>query len=130
MIFKVSVPSKRLVEAKVRKVIAEAENGAFCLLPQHIDFVASLAPGLFFYETEGGEEVFLAINEGILLKCGEEVLVSTRQAVRGPALGALKETIEKEFQVLDERGKKARAAAAKLEANLVRRFLELGGHGR
>ncbi len=130
MKLKVMLPSKRLIDQEVRKVIAEAENGSFCLLPHHIDFVASLAPGLLFFETDAGQEIFLAVNEGILVKCGDEVLVSTRNAVLGPTLGVLKETIEKEFQVLDEREKKARSAAAKLEANLVRRFLELDGHGR
>ncbi len=130
MKLKIMLPSRRLVDEAVRKVIAEAENGAFCLLPHHIDFVASLVPGLLFYETDAGREIFLAVNEGILVKCGDEVLVSTRNAVLGPTLGVLKETIEKDFLVLDEREKKARSAAAKLEANLVRRFLELGGHGR
>jgi F-type H+-transporting ATPase subunit epsilon len=33
-------------------VIAEAQNGSFCLLPHHIDFVAALAPGLLAYTTK------------------------------------------------------------------------------
>ncbi len=129
MNLKVMLPTRIFLEQTVRKVIAEAENGAFCLLPRHIDFVAALAPGLFFFESEEGKEVFLAINEGILVKFGSEVLVSTRDAVLGPDLGVLKETIQKEFRVLDEREKRARSASAKLEANLVRRFLELGHVG-
>ncbi len=129
MKLKVMLPTSILVEEEVRKVIADAENGSFCLLPRHIDFVASLVPGLLYFESGKGKEVFLAVNEGILVKAGEEVLVSTRNAVLGPDLGVLQETVEKEFEVLDEREKRARSASAKLEANLVRRFLELGGHG-
>jgi F-type H+-transporting ATPase subunit epsilon len=130
MKLKVLLPTQVLVEVDAAKVIAEAENGSFCLLPHHIDFVAALVPGLLSFTTDEGEEEFLAIDEGILVKCGPEVLVSTRQAVRGPDLGTLKRTIAEQFEVLDEREKKARAAAAKLEANLVRQFLELGEHGR
>jgi F-type H+-transporting ATPase subunit epsilon len=111
-------------------VIAEAENGSFCLLAHHIDFVAALVPGLLSFSTDEGEEEFLAVDEGILVKCGAEVLVSSRHAVRGPDLGTLKRTIAEQFQVLDDRERKARSAAAKLEANLVRRFMELAEHGR
>lgn len=129
MKLKVMLPTKILLEQDVSKVIAEAENGSFCLLPRHIDFVAALVPGLLFFESDEGQETFLAVNEGVLVKCGAEILVSTRDAVIGPDLGSLKETIQKAFRVLDDREKRARTAAGKLEANLVRRFLELGKHG-
>jgi F-type H+-transporting ATPase subunit epsilon len=130
MRLKVLLPSEVLLDAAVTKVIAEAENGAFCLLPRHIDFVAALLPGLLSFETETGQEEFLAIDEGILVKCGAQVLVSTRQAVRGPDLGTLRQAIDDQFRAVDEQEKKARAAAARLEADLVRRFLELETHGR
>jgi F-type H+-transporting ATPase subunit epsilon len=130
MRLKVLLPSEVLLDAAVTKVIAEAENGAFCLLPRHIDFVAALVPGLLSFETEDGREEFLAIDEGILVKCSAQVLVSTRQAVRGPDLGSLRQAIDEQFRAVDEQEKKARAAAARLEADLVRRFLELVTHGR
>jgi F-type H+-transporting ATPase subunit epsilon len=130
MRLKVLLPSEVLLDAAVTKVIAEAENGAFCLLPRHIDFVAALVPGLLSFETETGQEEFLAVDEGILVKCGAQVLVSTRQAVRGPDLGSLRQAIDEQFRAVDEQEKKARAAAARLEADLVRRFLELETHGR
>jgi F-type H+-transporting ATPase subunit epsilon len=130
MRLKVLLPSEVLLDAAVTKVIAEAENGAFCLLPRHIDFVAALLPGLLSFETEAGQEEFLAVDEGILVKCGAQVLVSTRQAVRGPDLGTLRQAIDEQFRAVDEQEKQSRAAAARLEADLVRRFLELETHGR
>jgi F-type H+-transporting ATPase subunit epsilon len=130
MRLKVLLPSEVLLDAAVTKVIAEAENGAFCLLPRHIDFVAALVPGLLSFETEDEREEFLAVDEGILVKCGVQVLVSTRQAVRGPDLGSLRQAIDEQFRAVDEQERKARAAAARLEADLVRRFLELQTHGR
>jgi F-type H+-transporting ATPase subunit epsilon len=130
MRLKVLLPSEVLLDAAVTKVTAEAENGAFCLLPRHIDFVAALLPGLLSFETEDGQEEVLAVDEGILVKCGAQVLVSTRQAVRGPDLGTLRQAIDDQFRAVDEQEKKARAAAARLEADLVRRFLELETHGR
>jgi F-type H+-transporting ATPase subunit epsilon len=130
MRLKVLLPSEVLLDAAVTKVIAEADNGSFCLLPRHIDFVAALVPGLLSFESEDGREEFLAVDEGILVKCGDQVLVSTRQAVRGPDLGSLRQMIEAQFRAVDEQERKTRAAAARLEADLVRRFLELETHGR
>lgn len=125
MKLKVLLPTEVLIDLEVSKVCAEAENGSFCLLRRHIDFVAALVPGLLSIETESGQETFLAVDEGILVKCGPEVLVSTRHAVQGPDLGDLKKTVEQEFRVLDEREKQTRSVLARLEASFVRRFIKL-----
>jgi len=129
MKLKVLLPTEVLIEEEVTKVIAEAHNGFFCLLPKHVDFVAAIVPGILSFETNRGREEFLAVDEGVLIKCGQEVFVSTRNAVRGPDLGQLKRTVVEKFQVLDEREKAARSAMAKIEAGFVRRFLEIQGHG-
>jgi F-type H+-transporting ATPase subunit epsilon len=129
MKLKVLLPAEVLIEEEVTKVIAEAHNGFFCLLPRHVDFASALVPGILSFETRGGGEVFLAVDEGILIKCGQEVLVSTRNAVRGTELGQLRPTVEEKFEVLDERERSVRSAVAKIEAGFIRRFLEIQGHG-
>ncbi|MFA5111681.1 MAG: F0F1 ATP synthase subunit epsilon [Desulfobaccales bacterium] len=122
----VLLPTEILVDEEVAKVVAEAQNGSFCLLPRHIDFVTALVPGLLsFMKTADGAEEFLAVDEGLLVKCGPQVLVSTRQAARGGELGLLRETVEKTFKVLTDQEKRARMALANLEANFIRRFLKL-----
>ena len=129
MNLKVLLPNEVLLEEDVVKIIAEAQNGHFCLLPRHVDFVAALVPGLLSFEDADGREQFLAIDEGLLVKCGGEVLVSTRMAAQGGDLGQLRSVVEEQFQVLDERERMARSAAARLEAGLVRRFMEFEKHG-
>lgn len=129
MKLKVLLPTKIFLEAEVTKVVAEAENGNFCLLPHHIDFVTALIPSILSYVTLDGRERFLAVDEGILIKCGPQVWVSSRQCVEGEDLGYLQKTIEKQFRVIDEREKLTRSALAKLEANLIRHFVKLGEYG-
>jgi F-type H+-transporting ATPase subunit epsilon len=129
MNLKVLLPAEVLVKEDVAKVTAEAHNGSFCLLPKHVDFVAALVPGILSFQTAGGREAFVAVDEGILVKCGDEVMVSTRNAMRGPDLGQLRRTVEERFKVLDDREKTARSAMVKIEAGFVRRFLEIQGHG-
>ena len=125
MMLKILLPAEVLIIQEVKKIVAEAENGSFCLMPNHIDFVATLAPGLFTYEPETGGQELLAMDVGTLVKKGADVLVSTRNAVRAPDLGKLKQVVVEQYDILDEREKMVRSAAAKLEASLIRRFVEL-----
>lgn len=125
MRLKVLLPQSVLLDREVSKVTAEAANGSFCLLPRHIDFVASLVPGLLSFETPDGEEIFLAIDEGTLIKKGPDVSVSTPDAAIGPDLGELRQTVIDRFKTLDERERRTRSALARLEADFIRRFIEL-----
>ena len=125
MKLKVLLPAEIFLAEEATKVVAEAENGFFCLMPQHVDFTAALVPGVMSFTTPDGGEQYLALDVGTLVKRGDEVLVSTRNAFRGPELGHLKEVVIRQFEEIDEREKKARAAAAKLEVDLLRRFMEL-----
>lgn len=127
MNLKILLPAEIFLSEEVTKVVAEAKNGFFCLLPQHADFTAALVPGILSF-TAGEKETYLAVDGGALLKRGYEVSVSTRNAVRSPELGTLKEVVVKQFEETDEREKKARSAAAKLEMDLLRRFMELREH--
>lgn len=121
----VLLPTEILVDEKVCKVIAEAENGAFCLLPRHIDFVAALAPGVLTFCTGDEEECFVAVDKGVLVKCGCDVFVSTFNGVRGADLSQLQALVEERFLELDEHERKARTALARLEAGTLRGFREL-----
>ena len=125
MRLQVLLPTEVLVDEQVIKVIAEAENGAFCLLPRHIDFVAALVPGVLCFCGNEGEENFAAIDEGVLVKCGRDVFVSTLNGVRGSDLDALQSMVEKRFLELDEHERKSRTALARLEAGTLRGFREL-----
>jgi len=126
---KILLPDKTFLKREVKKVAAEAENGWFCLLPKHVDFTTSLTPGILMLTTPEGKDVFLAIDEGILVKYGKEVVISTRNAIEGEDLGELKSRVEEIFIKTDEKEKDAQTALSKLEADFVRSFLNLETHG-
>jgi F-type H+-transporting ATPase subunit epsilon len=126
MKLKVLLPTEVLLEEEVLKILAEAPHGHFCLLPRHIDLVSPLGPGLLSYvKADTGVEEFLALDEGLLVKCGPEVLVATIKAVKGPQLGKLREIVTRQFKTISERDRSARSALAHLEANFIRRFLKM-----
>ena len=126
MHLKVLVPTEIFVDTNIIKIVAEGENGSFCLLPHHIDFLSALVPGILSYTLENQEEIFLAINEGILVKRGNDVFVSTLQAVADKDLETLQTTVTKKFRTLDEKEKLIRSALAKFEATIIRRFKDIG----
>jgi F-type H+-transporting ATPase subunit epsilon len=112
-------------ETDVARIVAETPAGSFGLLPHRLDCVAALAPGILTYGTEAGGEVYLAVDHGVLVKTGQEVLVSVRRALRGTDLGRLRESVEREFMALDESEKSLRSVVAKLEAGFLRRLASL-----
>lgn len=110
-------------KAGVARIVAETPEGSFGILPQRLDCVAALAPGILIYETESDGEAFLAVDEGILVKTGQEVLVSVRRAFGGTDLGQLRETVERDYLSLDENAQSVRSVMAKLEVGFIRRFM-------
>ncbi len=126
MTVKVILPSGVLLEQEVVKVVGEAQNGSFCLLPRHADFAAALVPGILALTPPEDEETFLAVDEGILVKHGPEVLISTGNAVRG-RLGELQQAVREQFRELDQSEQQARLALDSLEASLVRQVFEWEG---
>ena len=125
MRLKVLTPTETLVNEPVLQGYAEGQEGAFCLLPRHRDWVAALRPGIVGFITSAGREQFVAVDQGVLTKNGFEVSIAVRRAVREDDLARLREVVEREFRHLDEQEKIARSALARLEAGVIRRFLEL-----
>lgn len=125
MRLKILLPSHILIDEPVQKIIAEGQEGSFCLKPRHIDFVSALKPGLLQFIAKNGEEVFIAMDEGILVKCADEVLISAFNAIRGDDLATIKDMVDQRFRQLDESEKIARSALARLEAGVVRQFIKM-----
>ena len=123
MNLKVLLPFQIFADKRgVSRIVVETREGSFGLLPHRLDCVAALAPGILIYETEADGEVCVAVDEGVLVKTGQDVLVSVRRAIGGTDLGQLRIAVEREFLTLDEREKSVRLVTAKLETGFLRRF--------
>ncbi|MBL0024264.1 MAG: F0F1 ATP synthase subunit epsilon [Saprospiraceae bacterium] len=120
MDLKILLPYRIFAEVKnVSRIVAETSEGSFGLLPQRLDCVAALVPGIFTYETTSESVHYLAVDEGILVKAGTQVLVSVRNAFGGTDLGKLHESVEKEFVKLDDSERDIRSAMAKMESGFL-----------
>ncbi|MBE0602641.1 MAG: F0F1 ATP synthase subunit epsilon [Deltaproteobacteria bacterium] len=125
MKLKILLPFRLFAEKSgVARIVAETRQGSFGILPRRLDCVAALVPGILIYEVEGEGEVYVAVDEGVLIKTGPDVLVSVRDAIEGKNLGELREAVEREFVLLDEREQSVRSVLAKMESGLIRRLVE------
>jgi len=123
---KVLLPYEVFAEkTSVSRIVVETHHGSFGLLPHRLDCVAALAPGILTYETTTEGETYVAVDEGVLIKTGVDVLVSVRNAIGGTDLGVLRAAVEREFLTLDAQEQSVRAVMAKMESGLISRLVEL-----
>ena len=108
----------------VSRIVAESREGSFGLLPHRLDCVAALVPGILIYQNEAEGEAYVAVNEGVLIKSGLDVLVSVRNAIGGTDLGELRAAVEREFLNLDEREQDVRSVMERMESDFIRRLAE------
>lgn len=109
----------------VTRVIAETSAGSYGLLLHRLDCVAALVPGVLSYATETEGEIYVAIDAGVLVKSGDDIIVSVRNAIGGADLGELRSSVEQNFVELSERDKSVRLVSARLESTFVRRVTRL-----
>jgi F-type H+-transporting ATPase subunit epsilon len=109
----------------VTRVVVMTPAGSFGLLPHRLDCATVLSPGLLSYSTAAAGETHLAIDAGVLVKTGADVLVCVRHAIAGADLGGLRQAVEQEFLNLSDREKSIRATFAQMESGLIHGFLEL-----
>jgi F-type H+-transporting ATPase subunit epsilon len=123
MNLKILLPFQVFAEqAGVSRIVAETPAGSFGLWPQRLDCVAALTPGILTYEADGEGEVYVAVDDGVLVKTGPDVLVSVRRALGGTDLGRLRDAVEQEFLTLDAHEENVRSVLAKMESGLIRRM--------
>ncbi len=126
MNLKILLPFKIFMElTNIVRVVLDTTNGSYGFLPQRLDCVAALVPGILTYENSNGEIFYVAIDEGVLIKTEKDIQVSVRNAIAGVDLGKLHESIEKEFKNLDESERSVRAAVAKLESEFIQNIQKL-----
>ncbi len=111
----------------VSRIVAETREGSFGLLPRRRDCVAALVPGILTYESDADGEVFVAVDEGVLVKIADVVQVSVRRASSGADLASLRDAVRRDYLTLDAIALGARAATQKLESGFVGRFARFHG---
>jgi F-type H+-transporting ATPase subunit epsilon len=127
MNLKILLPYKVFADIKdVKQVVMETSEGSYGLLPQRLDCVAALVPGILTYETDIMH--YIAVDEGVMIKAGSEVLVSVRNAIGDADLGKLGELVKNEFNNQNKNEREAKTVIAKLERGFIYSFDKFRDH--
>jgi len=123
MQLKILLPSEVFLdEDGVSSVVAETQDGSFQLLEHRLDCVAALVPGILTYLPKDNSPVYLAIDEGVLVKTGAQILVSVRQAIDGTDLGQLHDEVKRKFLTLNAEERNVRDVLSRMDSSFVGRL--------
>ena len=126
MNLKVLLPFQIFTEKTgVSRIVAETRNGSVGFLEHRRDCVVALVPGVLIYEIATEQEIYVAADEGVLVKAGADVFVSVRRALSGTNLANLRQSVEEHFRALDKREQEVRLVTAKVESGFLQRFAAL-----
>jgi F-type H+-transporting ATPase subunit epsilon len=107
----------------VKEIVAQTTRGSYGILPHRLDCAGSLTPGILTYTTGSGQTIDLAVDQGVLIKVGDEVLISVRDAIGGMALGDLHQAVQRQFVDLTEQEKSLRSSLEAMEAGFIHKFI-------
>lgn len=125
MRLRIVVPPRSLLDERIHKLTAPGRDGAFGMLPRHVDFATVLAPGVLAYVTADGREGFAGLDDAILVKRGDQIVVAAMDGGVGADLATLRGAVARQFMTRGSRESAARRALARLEASMIRRIIEL-----
>lgn len=118
------LPSQVFIDkTDISNIIVETSKGSYGLLPHRLDCVAVLTPGILTFSTIAEGEIFVAVDEGVLVKTGLDVLVSVRNALVDSDLTKLRAAVEQDFLAINEQALQVRAVMAKLESGFLHKFV-------
>jgi F-type H+-transporting ATPase subunit epsilon len=109
----------------VARIVAETLAGSIGLLPRRLDCVAALVPGILMYQCEGQSQIFVALDEGVLVKTAQDVRICVRNAIAGTDLAQLRQAVATEFLARDVEEQRVRSALVRIESHFIRAFQQL-----
>lgn len=126
MRLKILLPYKVFAqEEHVRRIVVKTGQGFLGFLPHRLDCTVALTPGILTWESDVGEETTIAVDDGILVKAGLDVMVSVRNAIGGTSLEELHRAVQWDFLHVSEQERSLHITLAKLESGFIRRFVEM-----
>jgi F-type H+-transporting ATPase subunit epsilon len=131
MRLRIVTPLAVIVDEDALAVRAEDDSGSFGILPGHADFLTSLAISVVGWKGPDGTPHYCAVRRGMLsVSDGQDVAVTTREAVTGDDLDTLDGKVLERFRADIEQQRSERFESNQLQLNAIRRIVgQLGSSG-
>jgi F-type H+-transporting ATPase subunit epsilon len=129
MRFRLTVPSRLLVDREVVALQAEDETGRFGIREGHEPFLTALVPSVLLWreraeEGHGLRERFAAVREGVLRVSREGVYVAVRSAEIAGRLEELAPAVRKARASREERSRRSLNSLYQMQIAAWRNLME------
>jgi F-type H+-transporting ATPase subunit epsilon len=111
--------------AAVERIVVQTREGSHGLLPRRRDCMALLVPGILLYQCAGQPEACAAVDEGLMVKMGEQVVLSVRNAVAGTDLAQLRAALANDFGRRERDERDMREVLARIETRFISQVADL-----
>lgn len=129
MTLAIYLPHQLLLKTdRVKFISYETETGSYGLLPNRLDCISDLIPSILTFNTDT-ETLYVAIDEGILIKTDATVTISTRNGFSSSDLRQLQALVEETYLQQNEKESRVKKVIDKLESEFLKRYVETR-HGR
>lgn len=91
---------------------------------KNTDCATSAVPCILAYVTAEGVETFVAVDQGVLVKHDQQVMVAVRRAFTGNDLTLLQEQINQQFLQQGEAEERQQRLQQRLESGFLKRFAD------
>ena len=125
MRLRITTPLSIVVDANdVGIVSAEDASGSFGIQPHHADLLTSLAVSVVGWKDSAGARHYCAVHGGLLtVTGGQEVAITTREAIPGDDLGTLDKAILDRFGADAAAERADRIDSTKLQLRAIREIV-------
>ena len=125
MRLRITTPLTVVVDADAVQIVsAEDASGGFGIQPHHADFLTSLAVSVVSWKDSAGARHYCAVHGGMLTVTeGQEVAITTRDAIPGDDLATLDQAILDRFGADDAAERAGRIDSTKLQLRAIREIV-------
>ncbi len=125
MRLRITTPLTVVVDADAVQIVsAEDASGGFGIQPHHADFLTSLAVSVVSWKDSAGARHYCAVHGGVLtVTGGQEVAITTREAILGDDLATLDQAILDRFGADEAAERAGRVDSTKLQLRAIREIV-------
>ncbi len=123
---KILIPSKVFFEEnEIQSVMIDTNEGVYGILPNRLDFVAIMEPGILIYKKKAEGACYIAHDIGVAVKRGNNVTICTHNAIKEDELGKIKGSLLQELKRSEQSEMHIRKVIADLEKDIASHILSV-----
>jgi len=113
--FTILSPLETILDEEVKKISLKGKEGSYSIFPNHLDYISSIKTNVLYYVDKHNKTYYVAINEGILVKCGNHVKLSVFSGIKGTDIKELEKKIAENIRQAEEAKKAYITSVTNLE---------------